>query len=98
MVDLDVVAVLKAKPGSEAVVQAALEALVPPTRAEAGCIAYDLFVSAAEPGTFVTVEKWTSQAELDAHLGTPHVQAALGAAGDHLARMPEIHPLIPTDA
>ncbi len=95
MADLNVVALLKAKPGSEAQVQAALAALVAPTLAEAGCIAYELFESKAEPGTFITVEKWASQADLDAHLGTTHVQAALGAAGEHLDGTPAVHPLTP---
>jgi quinol monooxygenase YgiN len=93
MSDLQVVAVLVARPGSEEIVQAALAGLVAPTRGEEGCTSYDLFVSQAEPATFVTIETWRSQADLDAHLGTAHVQAALGAAGDHLASPPAIHPL-----
>jgi quinol monooxygenase YgiN len=39
------------------------------------------------------VETWRSQDDLDAHLQTPHVQQALGAASDHLAAAPAIHPL-----
>lgn len=93
MADLQVVAVLTAKPGSEEVVGEALRALVEPTRSEAGCTSYELFVSVADKTTFITVETWTSQADLDAHLQTPHVQQALGAAGDHLAQAPAIHPL-----
>jgi quinol monooxygenase YgiN len=95
MADMPVVAVITAKPGSEKLVGEALSALVEPTRAEAGCVSYDLFVSAADPATFITVETWRSQAELDAHLQTPHVQQTLAAAGDHLAQTPGIHPLRP---
>ena len=95
MADLPVVAVLTAKAGSEQQVQQALAALVEPTRAEPGCVSYDLHVSAADPATFITVESWRSQADLDAHMQTPHVQQALGAAGDHLAQAPAIHPLRP---
>jgi len=95
--DLQVVAVLVAKPGSEEVVRGALTALVPPTRQEPGCLAYDLSESAAAPGTFLTVERWREQADLDAHLQTPHVQQALAAAGDALAGAPGIHPLVPVD-
>ena len=93
MADLPVVAVITAKPGSEKLVGEALSALVEPTRAEEGCISYELFVSAADPATFVTMESWRSQVDLDAHLQTPHVQGALGAAGEHLAQTPAIHPL-----
>ncbi|MEO9237639.1 MAG: putative quinol monooxygenase, partial [Jatrophihabitantaceae bacterium] len=60
---------------------------------EQGCLSYDLFVSAAEPATFVTIERWRAQADLDAHLGTAHVQQALATAGEHLAAPPGIHPL-----
>jgi quinol monooxygenase YgiN len=97
MADLDVVAVLTAKPGSESVVRSALESLVEPTRAEEGCISYHLFDSLADPTVFVTIEKWRSQADLDGHMQTPHIQAALGAAGEHFAVPPAIHPLAPVE-
>lgn len=95
MPDLTVVAVLVAKPGQEDVVRDALVRLVPPTLAEQGCLAYELSESATSPGTFVTVESWRSQADLDAHLGTPHVQQALAQAGEALAAPPAVHPLVP---
>jgi quinol monooxygenase YgiN len=95
MPDLPVVAVLVAKAGQEDVVRAALTDLVAPTREEEGCLAYDLYESGSAPGTFVTVESWRAQADLDAHLQTPHVQAALAAAGDALDGAPGIHPLRP---
>jgi quinol monooxygenase YgiN len=97
MADLPVVAVITAKPGSEKQVEEALNALIEPTRAEAGCVSYNLFVSAADPATFITVETWRSQADLDAHLQSAHVQEALGAAGEHLAQAPGIHPLSPAE-
>jgi quinol monooxygenase YgiN len=93
MADLQVVAVITAKPGSEQAVGAALEALVTPTRAEPGCTSYELLVAAADPATFITIETWRSKDDLDAHLQTSHVQQALQAAGDHLAQAPAIHPL-----
>ncbi len=93
MTDLQVVAVIAAKRGAEKEVAAALHTLVEPTRAEEGCIAYELYESVATPGTFVTIETWRGQADLDAHLKTPHIAAAFAAAGEHLARPPEIHPL-----
>ncbi len=93
MADLQVVAVLTAKPGSEQVVGAALSALVEPTRSEAGCTSYQLFVSAVDPATFITVETWLSRDDLDAHMQTLHVQQAFAAAGDHLAEAPAVHPL-----
>jgi quinol monooxygenase YgiN len=97
MANLQVVGVMTGKPGSEKVVGDALSALVEPTRSEAGCASYQLFVSAVDPATFITVETWNSRDDLDAHLRSPHVQQALSAAGDHLAHAPAIHPLIPVN-
>lgn len=93
MPDLNVVAVLKAKPGSEAVLQDALTSLVEPTREEPGCISYELFRSAADATTFINIEKWQSQDDLDAHMQTSHIARALQVAGDALDEGPAIHPL-----
>jgi quinol monooxygenase YgiN len=60
---------------------------------EDGCVSYELFESAAAPGTFVTIETWRGQEELDAHMQSPHLQAALAAAGPLLDGAPAIHPL-----
>ena len=65
------------------------------TRAEEGCLAYDLFESGSAPGTFVTVERWTDTAALDAHMATPHVAAAFAAAAGALSGEVAIHPLQP---
>jgi quinol monooxygenase YgiN len=98
MADLQVVGVLTAKPGSEKLVGEALSALVEPTRAEAGCTSYELFVSVVDEATFITVETWSSQDDLDAHMQTPHVQQVQSVAGDHLAQAPAIHPLSPVSS
>ncbi len=95
MSDLNVVAVLKAKAGSEAILQEALTSLVKPTRAEEGCISYELFQSTADATTFITVERWQSQSDLDAHMKTPHIAQALQAAADAIDGAPAIHPLAP---
>ena len=47
------------------------------------------------PGTFVTVERWRSQEDLDAHLGSPAVAAALAAADGKLTGEVMVHPLVP---
>lgn len=39
------------------------------------------------------MEHWRGQADLDAHMQTPHMADALAAAGEHLAGAPAIHPL-----
>lgn len=95
MSELNVVAVLTAKPGSEQIVREALESLVEPTKAEPGCVSYALYSSAVDPTVFITIEQWSSQDDLNAHMTTPHIAAAMGIAGDHLAAAPAIHPLVP---
>jgi quinol monooxygenase YgiN len=77
------------------VVPHALSALVAPTRAEEGFLAYELFESGAVPGVFVTQERWRGQGDLDAHLQTAHVAQAFASAGEALASAPGIHPLVP---
>ena len=90
---LNTVALIRARDGSGEVVRAALTELQARTREEEGCRRYDLFESAATPGTFVTVEEWTDQPALDQHLTSPHIAAALAAVDGALASPPEIHPL-----
>ncbi|MBZ5644689.1 MAG: antibiotic biosynthesis monooxygenase [Acidobacteriia bacterium] len=72
---LTVIAQIRAKPGQEARLRQQLRGLVGPTLAEAGCIAYDLHESIAEPGLFVFYETWKKEADLDAHFQTVHMQA-----------------------
>lgn len=95
MPELHAVATIPARSGSEEVIRQALSTLVTATRAEDGCLAYDLFESASAPGTFVTVERWTGPEALEAHLATDHVAAAFAAAEGHLAGEVAVHPLAP---
>ena len=80
------VAVIAGKPGTGDQLEAALRELAAATHDEEGCLQYSLQRGLAEPDTFVTVEKWRSQDDLDAHMQTPHIAAALGVATDLLAR------------
>ena len=98
MSELHVVATIPAQAEHVEDVRAALTTLVEATRQEEGCLSYDLFESAAAPGVFVTVERWTSQEALDAHMRTPHVAAAFQAAEGALAGEVAIHPLVPLTA
>jgi len=95
MAELNVVALIPAKPGSEDVVRDALTTLAAATQDHEGCLHYELFESALTPGTFVTVERWTAQEHLDAHMATADIATALAAADGHLAGDAAIHPLRP---
>jgi quinol monooxygenase YgiN len=50
-------------------------------RKEKGCISYDLHESVAEPNKFVMIERWETQADLDAHGQAPHVLAWRAVGG-----------------
>jgi len=69
---------------------AALIAVCPPTRAEKGCINYDLYVSADDPELLVFHENWESKADLDAHLTSALIEAFRAVAPDLLAESPDI--------
>jgi quinol monooxygenase YgiN len=87
---LTVVARIKAKPGTEKKVKDALMALVGPTRAEAGCINYDLHQALDDKTLFLFYENWTSKKDLDEHLAMPYLKDFLGRADDLLAEPVEI--------
>ena len=67
-----------AKPGNADAVREALLAAVAPTRAEPGCISYELHVDEDNSSRFTSYELWASDEALQAHGQAPHV-AALGA-------------------
>ncbi|MCY7395768.1 MAG: antibiotic biosynthesis monooxygenase [Nocardioides sp.] len=92
---LRVVATIPTDPAHGDTVRAGLADLVAATRQEDGCLAYDAFESTEAPGTFVTVEAWTSQADLDAHMATPHIATAFEVLGAALTGEVSIHPLAP---
>src|SRR5450755_1461075 len=71
---LTVVAEMQAIPGKEEALRRAVLALIEPTRREDGCVQYDLHVHTGDPARFVFYENWTSEAHLDRHLASAHIQ------------------------
>ena len=90
---LRVVATIPIDPAHAAEAAAALATLAAASQEEEGCYEYEVFESATAPGTFVTVEAWRSQADLDAHMGTPHIGKAFEVLGPVIAGDIAIHPL-----
>lgn len=82
-----VLAKFKAKAGKEEALKQAILACVAPTRAEAGCINYDLHVSSEDKGLFMLYENWVSKKALDEHLATPYL-VDLKAKADDLCAEP----------
>jgi quinol monooxygenase YgiN len=77
-VPLTLIARMRAKPGQEARLRQELNRLVRPTRAEQGCLTYELHQSQTDPALLMFYENWKSQADLDAHFETPHFKEFMG--------------------
>lgn len=69
-----VVAKIEALPGKAKVVREILGKLIEPTRKEAGCITYELWQNRANDMDFTFVEIWSSEAALDAHAASQHLE------------------------
>ena len=69
---LTLVVTLRAKEGQHLLLEAELRALVAPTRKEEGCLQYDLYRGADQPGTFLFHEVWESREHHVAHTRTQH--------------------------
>ncbi len=63
-------------PGMEAGLKQHLLSLSAPTRAEPGCLRYDLYQSTVNPHEFMRLEVWSSIDALEAHKRTPHLRAS----------------------
>ena len=65
---------LTIQPGTEQIVLDRFDALVAQTRAEPGCICYDLHQHESERHRFVFYEIFADQAAVDVHLSQPYIQ------------------------
>ena len=93
-----IIADLEAHPGRGDEVAAAIVAsrAIGLTRAESGCVAYDLCRDADAPDRFVAYECWRDLNALQKHLATPHFAAVGAALGRLLAGAPMIRVLTST--
>ena len=89
---ITIVATLKAQPGKEAELQAALEEMIPQVREkEAGKVtAYALHTRDDDPSTFLFYEQYASADALAAHGTTDHMKALGAKLAGLLAGRPEI--------
>ena len=53
----------------------AMQAMVQASRAEEGCLEYGYAEDVLVPGLIHVKERWSSQAALDAHFASAHIQA-----------------------
>jgi quinol monooxygenase YgiN len=74
-----VIATLKAKAGMAGHIKQAALPLIAATRAEDGCMSYELSADIVDENRLVFVERWESRDQLEAHFTTPHI-ATFGQA------------------
>ncbi len=84
-------AVLVALPGRAEAVKAAIRDVIPPTCEEEGCVRYVAHQCTTDANRFLFFEEWTSQADLDAHLRSPHLTGFVETVGNLLSAQPEVH-------
>ena len=71
-----------ARPGKAAAVAAAIGEVVPPTRAEAGCLWIEAYRSVQDGDLFFINSRWVDEAAFEAHAGLPHTLAFLARAAE----------------
>jgi quinol monooxygenase YgiN len=89
MTPLVAIATLRAREGKEAQVRAAFAEMQGAVHEEQGCRLYALHTDREDPRTFVMIEIWDSEADIQRHLETPHVQALI-ARTDELFEGPAV--------
>ncbi len=78
------IAKLVAEAGQEDFVRHNLHSLIQPSRAEAGCLSYDMHIDLKEPEVFMFYEVWRDQAAFDMHMQTEHLLNVLNTIKDAL--------------
>ena len=70
------------KPGTREACLEHAHAIIAASRAEPGCLSYDVHMSLTDPDRIVLIERWADRAALDAHFKTEHFQAWRAAIAD----------------
>jgi quinol monooxygenase YgiN len=89
MDELVVIARFTAKPKLMDEVEETLRSLVSLSHREQGCMRYAIHRTLDDPATFLLVQKWTDQRDLEEHFLQPHVKA-LDDLGAYLSQPPEV--------
>lgn len=70
--ELFIFARFHARPGHEDAVDAAIQEVLSPTRAEPGCLGINAFRSRRDPRLFFIHSRWRDEAAFEHHAGLPH--------------------------
>ncbi|CUX65374.1 Antibiotic biosynthesis monooxygenase (modular protein) [Agrobacterium genomosp. 5 str. CFBP 6626] len=91
---VSLIATLTARPETREELYRLLVDQVGPTRAEHGCMDYNLHIDASDPCIFVFYENWIDEDAYQAHLQMPHLQPLLSQPDTLLSRPIEIQRLL----
>ncbi|NLQ18766.1 antibiotic biosynthesis monooxygenase [Marinomonas sp. M1K-6] len=80
--ELTLVATITAKAGKAENLKDALVDLVAPTRAEVGCLQYDLHQDNQDPQAFVFLERWSGYDVWHDHMESTHIKAYIALSDD----------------
>ena len=90
MSKVTVVVRIKAKAGEENRVEEELLALLPPSRAESGCINFDLHRAIDDDSVFLVHENWVTEEDLGEHFKMSYIEEWLIKAEGLLAEPMEL--------
>jgi quinol monooxygenase YgiN len=82
---LTLVAEFQAKPSHETRLLDELNAMISPSEAEPGCLAYRPLVDPNTPGAMVIIEQWQDEAALQHHFTTDHFRHVAAILDEILA-------------
>ena len=85
MAKLTIIANIKAKSDKIELVRSELEKLIPITRAEPGCLQYDLHQDNDNPAHFLFYENSESHELWQTHMNAPHLAAYMAATDGAVA-------------
>jgi quinol monooxygenase YgiN len=85
MSQLTIVANIRANADKIDLVKAELLKLIPITRAEEGCINYDLHQNNEDPAHFTFYENWETRELWQTHMQAPHLEAYMAATDGAVA-------------
>lgn len=77
------------QPGKSEQVMAAFKEVIPPSRAVAGVISFDIGRDVVDPDAFIATEVFEDRAALERQESLPEVAKALGILEESLATEPE---------
>ena len=70
--ELFIIARFHARPGRESEVEAAIREIAAPTRAEAGCLGYQVFRGTRDAALFFIHSRWRDEDAFALHASLPH--------------------------